>query len=1032
MAFRRAFSSVTKTENSSPLTFAAAKNLLRIFPHRTGNFPLSPDVPVYSKFLTRVRGLRDELSEDSVACDRFFRENGILMEDVLIFDSKRVNQFETVSELREALYGDNPFPILRSKFSSQMIMDENTGVRRQFMIEKSVASRAMIEYRLFAADMAKRGQLYNINGNQLKSMWNAWQSCLSDRIATEMRLKHNRASSVSYKHATSVRRAAELLSLSKLDPEKLSVIVLVTALTELCTPEASNRTTVTGRGSGDVDFDVLSAGVRSWTNTDLESSVHSGDSTSVGRALLTQLCDTVGSAVQFEASVNSPDLLWSQEDRLIIGSELIRWMLSECMVKLHESAAVKEVAFSSRSPSQKVNDKWIIDPEAEFTSFLRLKKPEPSCPVSTSHSYVLVNAFKHTVENRGFKSTGYITLHPSLIETIGKVVPSTSFFRLPPLVIPPAPWGDYWECGYMTRRFPLIRFTGTRDGTRDFALTDTSKLRQCMDYLGSTRWMVNRPILDAIERGLLVMDRPIPGLPRKIKLAHVSRKSLVGDKIEKRTELVRRLKEKQKLDNEEPILLSKLDVARQLSNSPSLYFPHSIDFRGRAYPIPAPFNHQGDDITRSLLRFAEEKALGERGWFWLRIHCANLFGKDKLSFSERVEWVDKHMAEIIMVGEDPIRKESVEFVSKHTDDFWQTIAACVEIRNAVKSGNPIKFKSGLPVQQDGSCNGLQHYAALGRDTLGALAVNVMPSDKVEDVYTVVLEIVKDRVMSDARKVEGLTMEELVKMCPSSFEALKSQDAERNRAILAQIASRSEGVLARKTVKQTVMTICYGVTQIGASDQVAKQLNELSVSKQLSASQMAVLSSYLARLTLSSIDTVFCKAMEIKRWFDKVSMELNKHKIPINWISPSGVVCRQPYRKQSVTSIRTPLQKITLSNEANYDQAPVSAPKQRMGFPPNFIHSLDASHMMLTALECEKSGITFASVHDSYWTHAADVDTMNTHIRQEFYKMYDQPILEKLRYALVFSMGVDGDKIPPLPQQGDLDLKCVLNSPYFFD
>jgi DNA-directed RNA polymerase len=308
----------------------------------------------------------------------------------------------------------------------------------------------------------------------------------------------------------------------------------------------------------------------------------------------------------------------------------------------------------------------------------------------------------------------------------------------------------------------------------------------------------------------------------------------------------------------------------------------------------------------------------------------------------------------------------------------------------------------------------------------------MPSEKVEDVYTVVLEIVKDRVMSDARKVEGLTMEELVKMCPSSFEALKSQDAERNRAILAQIASRSEGVLARKTVKQTVMTICYGVTQIGASDQVAKQLNELSVSKQLSASQMAVLSSYLARLTLSSIDTVFCKAMEIKRWFDKVSMELNKHKIPINWISPSGVVCRQPYRKQSVTSIRTPLQKITLSNEANYDQAPVSAPKQRMGFPPNFIHSLDASHMMLTALECEKSGITFASVHDSYWTHAADVDTMNTHIRQEFYKMYDQPILEKLRYALVFSMGVDGDKIPPLPQQGDLDLKCVLNSPYFFD
>ena len=31
--------------------------------------------------------------------------------------------------------------------------------------------------------------------------------------------------------------------------------------------------------------------------------------------------------------------------------------------------------------------------------------------------------------------------------------------------------------------------------------------------------------------------------------------------------------------------------------------------------------------------------------------------------------------------------------------------------------------------QDGSCNGLQHYAALGRDVLGGRSVNVLPSEK---------------------------------------------------------------------------------------------------------------------------------------------------------------------------------------------------------------------------------------------------------------------------------------------------------------
>ena len=39
------------------------------------------------------------------------------------------------------------------------------------------------------------------------------------------------------------------------------------------------------------------------------------------------------------------------------------------------------------------------------------------------------------------------------------------------------------------------------------------------------------------------------------------------------------------------------------------------------------------------------------------------------------------------------------------------------------------------------------------------------------------------------------------------------------------------------------------------------------------------------------------------------------------------------------------------------------------FPPNFIHSVDSAHMMLTAIACNKAGLSFAGVHDSYWTHA---------------------------------------------------------------
>lgn len=50
-------------------------------------------------------------------------------------------------------------------------------------------------------------------------------------------------------------------------------------------------------------------------------------------------------------------------------------------------------------------------------------------------------------------------------------------------------------------------------------------------------------------------------------------------------------------------------------------------------------------------------------------------------------------------------------------------------------------------------------------------------------------------------------------------------------------------------------------------------------------------------------------------------------------------------------------------------------KQKNAFPPNFIHSLDSSHMMLTSLYCERAGITYVSVHDCFWTHPNTVEIM---------------------------------------------------------
>ena len=48
----------------------------------------------------------------------------------------------------------------------------------------------------------------------------------------------------------------------------------------------------------------------------------------------------------------------------------------------------------------------------------------------------------------------------------------------------------------------------------------------------------------------------------------------------------------------------------------------------------------------------------------------------------------------------------------------------------------------LAFLQDGSCNVLQHYAAMGRDQKGAEAVNLCPLDVPQDVYSDVVKMVR--------------------------------------------------------------------------------------------------------------------------------------------------------------------------------------------------------------------------------------------------------------------------------------------------
>jgi DNA-directed RNA polymerase len=163
---------------------------------------------------------------------------------------------------------------------------------------------------------------------------------------------------------------------------------------------------------------------------------------------------------------------------------------------------------------------------------------------------------------------------------------------------------------------------------------------------------------------------------------------------------------------------------------------------------------------------------------------ANLFGGgvDKLPLDEREQYVIDHMPDILDSVADPLGERGGKTWWQQAEDPWQCLAACFELVSAVQAPDPAAFMSRLPVQQvcfyqgplrvvvrqvltapaqqDGSCNGLQHYAALSRDEDGGRAVNLLPGDRPADVYrclAIVLCCIFSRHHPDANCFAGVSL-----------------------------------------------------------------------------------------------------------------------------------------------------------------------------------------------------------------------------------------------------------------------------------
>ncbi|MER8422505.1 DNA-directed RNA polymerase [Mesorhizobium sp. M1403] len=622
-----------------------------------------------------------------------------------------------------------------------------------------------------------------------------------------------------------------------------------------------------------------------------------------------------------------------------------------------------------------------------------------------------------------------VALTPKVSEWIGNSIMKGELLQpyYMPTVIPPKDWDSLTGGGYHSNAVrPLQLVRRARPGQLDkLKGAHLGAVYGGLNAIQKTGWAINDRILD-VMRQFISAGSDVAGLiPRRdIDMPERPEGIDTDPTILREWKWAARDVYKANLQRAQDRLAQEqlIELAEKFQGDP-LFFPHNLDFRGRAYPVPLGLNPQGPDNVKGLIMFDDALPLGEDGERWLAIHGANVFGVDKVAFNDRVKWVEENRFLIWAQAVDPF----ANLWWTEADKPWSFLAFCFEWLALDQEGDA--FKSRLPIALDGTCNGLQHFSAMLLDSVGGAAVNLIPAATPQDIYGVVAE----RAMAQLRLIASADGDLPIEEAPDPKDKKKRGPTEAERRRWAH-----EWVhfgIDRSTTKRPVMVLPYGGTPRSCVKYV-----ELEIKKRIADGQEHNLGDDLSRaigflssVIWSSIGDVVIAAKEAMEWLQKVARIIAKKNLPVHWTTPSGFVGYQSYMDTRHRLIKTKISGSVLQLLTHDETDEINRAKQATSISPNFVHSLDASAMILTVDALAGDGIkSFAMIHDSYGTHACNTTKLATKLREVFIRMYETSPLTHFRDELVENLGPSLlDELPELPPTGDLNLWQIMNSDFFF-
>ena len=459
-----------------------------------------------------------------------------------------------------------------------------------------------------------------------------------------------------------------------------------------------------------------------------------------------------------------------------------------------------------------------------------------------------------------------------------------------------------------------------------------------------------------------------------------------------------------------------------LINDHVFYQEYTCDYRGRIYCGESYLQFQGSDVARGMFLFAERKGYTADGLRRLKIYVANSFNgsftkgampeyflgeydallekdgletisMDKLLLDDRIRWVDANVD----------RLRNLRSLDDKAENPVAFLAACIELDKVLADPD---YQGGLPIPVDGSNNGWQHLSAMSKDSEAAELVSMTNAKYQKDFYVAVAK-------------------EMVGSYQTWFDKKKIPMKDIRKGIAKRGAMTRAYSAGKDKIAINMMNDCKTLGLAGKYKITEKDTE--------------VLAGHL----IDAVNNVCKGPLRLTKWLQAIANhEVASGAKHFEWETPSGFPVKYEMLVQGdhiiwshldrigqighrIKNIKTKRVKVDdVWTDTGETMADVKA--YASGIAPNVVHSYDAAHM---AFVISRFSGCFGAVHDSFSSHASDIEELLTITKGVFIGMYsmdswfDDFKSRIMKHSDTFTVAN--------PDLGTYDVCSVVDAEYFF-